>query len=120
NRPGLVWRQRSELIGDMAGATNPSGLLDGIGTLILDDIEERAAIGEKGLEPGDYQVLEVAGGNASSIGTVLHYPGDERCRHVVSIACSLLDGMARCQSLSVLVKNHAGEQARVFGIRSRS
>ena len=54
NRPCLVWRQRSELIGDMAGATNQSGLLDGIGTLILDDIEERAAIGEKGLEPGDY------------------------------------------------------------------
>jgi hypothetical protein len=50
----LVWRQRFELIGDMAGAINPSGLLDGIGTLILDYIEERAAIGEKGLEPGDY------------------------------------------------------------------
>jgi len=50
----LVWRQRFELIGDMAGATDQSGLLGGIGTMILDGIEERAAIGEKGLEPGDY------------------------------------------------------------------
>lgn len=36
----------------MAGATDQSRLLDGIWTLILDGIEERAAIGEKGLEPG--------------------------------------------------------------------
>src|SRR5262245_28198664 len=47
---------------------------------------------------------------------VLSCPNNKRPRYIVSIARSLLNGMARCQPFAVRVKDQAGEEAGLLCI----
>src|ERR1700730_702389 len=81
--------------------------------IIVDGIEDRSGVGEKCAQPVDHQAFQIAGRYPPAARTGLSRAGDEGSRNIVPIACSLFDRMGWRQALAGLVKDHAGQQARV-------
>ena len=82
--------------------------------VVANGIEDCPLIDKKRAKPVDHQALEIAGGNAAALCMVLGCPKDKRPRDVISIARSLLDGVARRQPFAGLVKGEPSEEAWLF------
>jgi hypothetical protein len=62
----LVWRKGSEFFCDLTATTYEPVLFGPSNVFIVDGIEDRSLIGEKGAKSGDYQGLKIGGGYAPS------------------------------------------------------
>ena len=90
---------------------------------IADGIEDGRRVGKEGAKPVDDQAFQIAGRYTPAGRTVPSGPRDEGGRDIVSISCSLLDRVGRCQALAGRIKYQTGKQAaaeREFRILMRS
>jgi hypothetical protein len=113
-RPNIVGRSIAQRFRDPAGAFDQLSCFDATRDLFADRIKEFAVVGEQGAESGDDQCFEVAGRYPPAAGGGLASAGNEPGRDVVPVARALLDGMGGRQSLTILVKQETGQEARLL------